>query len=54
MKEFMLKEIVEIVRNCEEIQKSDESRLSKEQAKLAAYADIVKLLDMKEGDEDGN
>lgn len=52
MKDWMLKEIVEIVRNAEEIQKSDESRLSKEQAKLAAYADIVKLLDLNEGVEE--
>lgn len=52
MKEFMLKEIVEIVRNCEEIQKSEASRLSKQQAKLEAYADIVKLLDLNEGVEE--
>ena len=48
----MLKEIVEIVRNCEEIQKSEIDRISKAEAKFHAYEDIVKLLDMKEGDEE--
>lgn len=52
MKDWMLKEIVEIVRNTEEIQKSDASGMSKAEAKLNAYNDIVKLLDMNEGEEE--
>lgn len=52
MKDWMLKEIVEIVRNAEEIQKSDASRMTKAEAKLNAYNDIVKLLDMNEGEEE--
>ena len=45
MKDWMMKEIVEIIRNAEEIQKSDVSGMTKAEAKLNAYNDIAKLLD---------
>lgn len=37
-------EINEIVGNCEEVQKSNESAYTKEQAKLSAYDQIAEIL----------
>lgn len=38
-------EIKEIIKECEEIQDSEESGYTKEQAKLSAYNSIKELLD---------
>lgn len=39
----MLEKIMEIIQNCEDIQESNESAYTKEQAKISAYNEIKEL-----------
>ena len=47
----MIKDIMEIVQDCEAVQDSNESAYTKEQAKISAYDEIRAILDI--GDTDG-
>ena len=40
----IFEDILIIITDCEEIQKSNESQFTKEQAKISAYNDIIELL----------
>lgn len=42
--DFQIQEVLEIISNCEDIQESNESRYTKEQAKISAYEDIKEAL----------
>ena len=40
----IFEEVRTIISDCEDIQKSNESQYTKEQAKISAYDDIIKIL----------
>lgn len=42
----LIEDIADVVRDCEEVQKSNESAHKKEQAKLSAYDEIRAMLDI--------
>lgn len=41
---WYMQKIVDIMRNCEEIQSSGESMYTKEQAKVSAYNEILEII----------
>lgn len=46
--QYMLREVMKIIEDCEEMQQSNESAYKKEQAKVSSYEEIRELLGKEE------